>query len=243
MRVSIGCMMRDAESYFSRWRSQIERLAYRLSDQGYGLTCVVLENDSMDLTREKLAEFRTEAEFEVVIAHLVTGADYWPSTDSTERWRHLANICERVRGLQAMTESDMHIYAECDLQWDPQTALDLVDAVQAHPTGSYSPLLMCGWDRAAYYDTWGTAGLDGVSFTAQRPFHESLLYGRDFVAVDSVAGMTVCTDEVLKASSWINHDRPECYRTWCASIWAAGYSVQLSTKHSIYHPAPGEVGV
>jgi hypothetical protein len=93
-----------------------------------------------------------------------------------------------------------------------------------------------------YYDTWGTRGLDGVSFAAQAPYHDCMTWGKDLVSVSSVAGMTVLPTALMQASSWKpqGEDRPEAYRTWCSSMRSAGAEVLLSSKHQIYHPAPSE---
>lgn len=242
MRVSVGCMMRDASTYFTEWRGRIEHAAMYLATQGHDLVCVVLENDSSDDTPSRLRQFAETAEFEVVWTSTITEAPYWPSIDHPDRWRHLGRLCEQVRLLQAGQDADIHAYVECDLRWDPKTLADLVTLAAADPNLAFSPMLMCDWHRSRYYDTWGTEGIDGVRFTSQPPHHEHLR-GREFVNVNSVAGMTVLSDQILQASSWLDDEHPECYRTWCRSIREAGFGVVLSKWHYIYHPkTPAQVG-
>jgi hypothetical protein len=233
-------MMRDAGPYFTRWRGQIERAAMYLANQGDQVVCVVLENDSTDDTRDRLRQFAETTEFEVVWTSVETGSNYWPSVDHPDRWRHLARLCEKVRLLQAGTGADTHVYVECDLRWDPKTVADLVKLSQHQPHAAFSPMLMCDWDRSRYYDTWGTEGIDGVCFTAEPPHHDHLR-GAEYVNVNSVAGMTVVSDTILRNTTWVDEHRPECYRTWNRSMREAGYGVVLSKWHYVYHPEPSEL--
>lgn len=238
--------MRDAEVYFARWAYQIERVTQLLWDQrGLTAAVVVLENDSQDTTPGLLQTLRRSTEGTIIASHVRTGMHYWPSIDNVVRWNHLGKLCEAVRRLQLSVESAfLHVYVECDLVWDPMTVLELVDmqAKSSDKLQAISPKLMCEWAPMQYYDTWGTVGLDGVPFSAQAPYHDSMSWGKDLVSVASVAGMTVLPTELLRASSWKprGEDRPEAYRSWCSSMRVAGAEVLLSTKHQIYHPAPRE---
>lgn len=199
--LTIASIFRDAVGYLPRYLSQVDGLL-----RGAGRAHLVwLEGDSRDGTRaqlERAAEtFRERYGTLTTLTRYDTGGPLWPSIDHAPRWKQLASCWNR--NMVAVQPSQIVVFAESDLIWQPETVWRLVELVDHRnaPAGGAPFDVVYGalfHQAGHFYDTHATVSA-GQHWSIHPPFVPAEAIRDDrFVKVDSAGGLIVTRGCVIE---------------------------------------------
>lgn len=229
MRVLVGSMFRDAESYIGRYRQQVDGLAKLLWDRGDDIRLVLVENDSIDNTPHEIHE--TAACGHINACHITVHDDcpYYPSVNHPHRWRHLAWVANHV--LDEVSETDDRVlYVESDLAWDPHDMLRLIDRVDDQRPAWVAP----NWHQTIggnWYDSWGTRGLDGRRWSMHPPHHSDWQPDEPF-RVESMCGAIALSGDVARS---VRFQPQDCFVGLCRDVRQRGHQVWCDPTCPVVH--------
>jgi hypothetical protein len=163
MHIAIGSIFRNSESYVNRYLDQI--LSLRAAAPQHNFELLLVEGDSTDGTWALL-----DCLFFDAVTKREHGGPLFSSVDNVVRWRQSSFVWEGVLE-RVPLDTDVFIYVESDLIWDPTTMLQLIHHLEKPGVDVVAPMCF----RSDYhYDTWGMRGPDGKGFGLWYPFHDSL---------------------------------------------------------------------
>jgi hypothetical protein len=215
-------VMRDSASYVDRYMEQVLRLRKLVGD----VSVTIVEGDSTDNTWERLGEYRTFTNIDVLkVEH---GGPYYPSFDIARRWRQLAVVCNvaMTAATRDLEDDEPLVYVESDLIWTPETIQQLVKHLDHYP--AIAPLSICG---ARFYDIWGYSK-DGARFGPWPPYHRSLARG-EIDTIDTAGSCIAMRGDVAKL---VEFSQVDCIRGVGRSLYEHGFSLWLDPTLRVTHP-------
>lgn len=225
MKIAIGSIFRNSESYIDRYADQIMHL--RTMAPMHDFELLLVEGDSTDHTWKRLQQT-----FGSVVTKREHGGPLFSSVDDVVRWRQSSFVWEGV--LQRVTfDTDVFIYVESDLIWEPEVMLLLMHHLEKSGVDAVAPMCF----RSDYhYDTWGLRGADGNCFGLWFPFHEELkepsLTG--LWPISSAGSCLVMRGEVARTCHFDPADL--AIVGFCRNAAENGYQLWLDPMLKVRHP-------
>ena len=185
MNITLASCFRNSTPYLQRYFRQCDALDTALYHAGHKLSFIWGEGDSTDGTLKMLHAARWR--FKVVIVDCTHGGELFPSVVNAERFRQLAFVGRQIFA-SIPVDTDVVVYVESDLIWQPETMLGLIEHVKPpepivdDPILPYAvpgslvavapPIILQrqGWQRGTWYDTHAFVA-DGVHFEHRPPWH------------------------------------------------------------------------
>ena len=220
----MASIFRNSESYLWRYFTQVAELREQMP-----VRLVVAEGDSTDNT---YAELEAELGKRDTLLKVDHGGPEYGSVDDENRWAQIAYVCNAVLDHLDMRDDDHLIYVESDLAWPWTTMtrlnadLSVVGAVAAMSFHAHT---------GKFYDIWGHVGLDGVPFSRDEPFHDSIarLKPGYLTAIQSAGSCIAVRGEIVNKG--IRFSDRDCIRGFCRDI-RDHTALMLDTGAEVYHP-------
>lgn len=225
MNVVICSAFRNAESYISRYFSQIDALDRLLTRRGDVLSLVLGYGDSTDHTDALLFEACSGG----IGARLIDcthGGKAYTSVVDAQRFRQLAFVGNRVLA-NVPDDADVVVYIESDLIWEPQTIIELLNDVQWRDV--VAPLIM-EVSSSGFYDTFAFVK-NGLNFIKAAPYHCGVNGG--MIAMDSVGSCIAMRADIARRFRLPDED---VIVGFCCQVRAAGYGIYCDTSLRVDHP-------
>lgn len=220
MTVTVGAMWRDSTRYMERSLGQYEEVADLLAARGDRASFVFVENDSTDDTYAELVKWGRAQ-----VHQASDNCPYYPSVDRPERWRHLAWVANTVLD-NIPDESDVFVWLESDLVYNPADVVRLIDATEEWPVAAAMNLCPDG----RYYDIFGTR-CDGRRFVASPPYHPQ--FDGWPMVVESAGGCVAMRAAIARNT----RNQPEDgYVGWMRDVRRLGFPVVLDPSIQVFHP-------
>lgn len=159
------------------------------------------------------------------------GGAAYGSVVKAERFRQLAHVASRVWAA-IPTDTDVMVWVESDLIWEPITLIRLVGRVAEY--GAISPMVFlrrAGWGKESFYDTYAAVGLNGQHFSHHAPYHADYNPDEPF----RVASMGSCMAMRGDIARRITFDDNTIFPDICRQIAAGGYGVYVDPSLCVYH--------
>jgi len=224
--IIVASCFRDSTPYLERHRDQIERFRKLSHEPVY---VIAVEGDSTDDTYDRLKEM----EYTDEVLKVEHGGQRYGSVVHPLRWRQLA-ACGNVALCAATRVSepgDRFVYVESDLVWEPETIMQMTEAVgwNYHAIAPMSMAL----NEARFYDIWGHMK-DGRPFHAHPPYYDGWApYAHDLVPIDTAGSCFVLDSEALPVVEFSSHD---CIRGIGRTLAGHGKQLWLDPTAVVYHP-------
>ena len=227
MKVGVGSIVRNGESYVGRHADQFEALC-AASDQ-HTFYPIIVEGDSTDRTVELL-----HSRFNGAVSHASHGGPEFGSVGDEKRFRQSSWTWEHVLA-RVDPEYDAFVYIEADLKWNPTAILQLIDHLERPGVDVVAPF--CWYPKESRgYDCWGMRGMDGRCFGPYFPHHYDLLTESPtgLYPISSAGSCLVMKGEVARAAHF---DPPEmAVVSFCENARKLGYSIWLDPTLRVEHP-------
>jgi hypothetical protein len=215
-------MLRTAGAYLPRFRAEIDTLSELV-----GLRVIVGENDSRDDTKDQLAAWKREADYDVTVLDCGDGSQHFASVDDPERWRSIAGVMNRVLD-EVTPDDDEVIYVDADLWWDATMAVRLLMKREMFSLDVLCPFATY---QGRAFDLWGTRK-GGVRITRRDPYWPDVAaVGR--VEVDSAACFNVMDAHWARVARFGETDANV---GWHDQIRAKGGRIWLDFDERVVHP-------
>lgn len=230
MNITLCSAFRDSviSGHLERYIEQVWAFHGALDERGDALYCVWGEGDSIDGTRAQLAGGLYGWEFALV--DCTHGGKAYGSIENADRFRQLAHV-GRCIWAAIPADSDVVVYCESDLVWEPATLLTLID--QVAPYSAISPMVMldrAGWPSNAFYDRWGAIGLNGRHFDHLPPYNAGYKSDEPF----PVSSMGSCMAMRGDLARRLTIDE-RLFQGISAQIWMMGERVWIDPRLTIKH--------
>ena len=233
MRVAVLAAHRNTASRCHEWIARVGALRDWYEHSGYSVRAVAGEGDSVDDTRNVLAEKAVLAGLDLEIVDTTHNGPYFGSCEDPQRLRQLSFVFNTMLDELRSTD-DIVVYAENDLLWTPTMMSALIDHA-ANRTGGfdvYCPFILIG-DGEQFYDIWGFRGLDGGRWGPFKPYHNEL-NGAHFTEVSSAGSCLAMRAEVARECR-IKDDM--ALVGWCEDVRNHGYRIAACSDLVVRHPA------
>jgi GT2 family glycosyltransferase len=226
MKIAIGSIFRNSESYIYRYLDQI--MGLRVAAPQHDFELLLVEGDSTDGTRALL-----DCLFFDAVTTCAHGGPLFGSVDNTVRWRQSSFVWESV--LQRISfDTDIFLYVESDLTWQPETMLRLIEHTSKYGVDVVVPMCF----RSDYhYDTWGLRGVDGNSYGCYPPYHKELLEPpspNGLFQIQSAGSCLVMRGAVARTCHFDPADL--AIVGFCRNAAEQGYQLWLDPTLKVYHP-------
>jgi GT2 family glycosyltransferase len=225
MKIAIGSIVRDGESYVDRHADQIAALAAAAPEHSFHP--IIVEGDSKDATYERL-----RARFNGAVSQASHGGPAFGSVGDPARFRQSSWTWEHVLA-RIDASFDVFVYIEADLRWVPGAILALMGHLERPEVDVVAP--MCIY-QGRHYDSWGLRGIDGVCFGPNFPFHYCLIEKSQtgLYPINSAGSCLVMKAEVARTAHF---DPPEeAVVGFCSNARKLGWSLWLDPKTWVEHP-------
>jgi len=224
--ILLASCFRDSTSYLERHRDQVERLRKLAQEPVY---VIAVEGDSYDDTYERLKEM----EYTDEVLKCEHGGQKYGSVVHPLRWRQLA-ACGNVAVCAAVRVSepgDRFVYVESDLVWEPETILQMTEAV-GWSYHAVAPMSMCQTE-ARFYDIWAFVK-NGRPFHAHPPYYDGWhAAAHDLVPIETAGSCFVVDSETLPQ---IQFSYTECIKGIGQTLTAHGKHLWLDPTATVWHP-------
>lgn len=231
MRVTIGSAFRNSarNQHLGRYEAQLFQLRDLLRVHGHSLDVVFVEGDSVDTTARNLADIlrrfgpgRLED-----VSH---GGPVYGSTESPVRMQALCGVGNGILA-NVPKETDVLVYVESDLIWDPVTIWGLMQRLSSD-VDVVAPLIFAG---KHFYDVFAFRGLDGERFSPFVPWHSSFTNAvSPLIEVGSAGSCLVMKGEVARTCRIPPED---ALVGFCRNAKSAGYRIWVDSAGTVRHPA------
>jgi hypothetical protein len=225
--LTIFCLMRDSMGYMDRFISQVNS-AFAHFERCH---LVITEGDSVDGTKERIAQLATDGDTtvngDVTVVELNMQNARWPgNANHPNRWYALETAWNT--NIQQLEPTRYAVCVESDLIWDWPVLEKMIQHLEAGVGDVVLPLLMRDTPQTGvyFYDT-NAFRLNGVNFANQAPYHPEWRDDAEFMRLDTGGGMLVMRGETLSKAVW---------KKQCVLHYAEGTHVVCDVRERIMHP-------
>lgn len=229
MKVCLATILRDATGYLPLLMKQLYALDYTLRSHGDELFCSFAEGDSVDRSWQDLRAMSVDLHCRAQKMDL-HGKKYGPCEDPL-RFELKARMDRlAISGMPA--DSEILIWCESDLQWEPSTMVALINHVKEGPK-VVAP--WCWGPGGRHRDIWAFRTLSGKRTLNDFPFiPEDLDWTAPLIELSSV-GSCMCLPasaarkvQVPSEMEWVQ---------WCADLREKlGLKIYLAPMLGVRHP-------
>lgn len=238
MNIVVGSAFRNCAPAITRYFKRIDALQEHAQQP---VRVVAVEGDSVDRTRELLADYTRYFDLEIITCN--HGGRKFGSTEDEDRLVALSKVGNAIFGGVRETD-DVLLYVESDLLWNPHDVGTLIDcaAEKRYGIDIWGPVVMAG---AAFYDVWGYRHLDGSRFS---PFEfvvntlGELVKAEDgslsrpempFLELSSIGSCLAMRADIARQ---VRITDDYCLVGWCKNARAAGHRIGIYWDAQVNHP-------
>lgn len=224
--LTIFSLMRDSLGYFNRYIEQVNAAF----DHFKHCRLVICEGDSIDGTKERLAQIASDGDGEVHADVTVITMDQGNlplgNADHPGRWHFLEHAWNT--NLSQLEPTKYAVCVESDLIWDWPILKKMIDHLEAGRGDVMLPMLMRDTPiTGKYFYDCNAYRLHHIHFGNYKPYHPDWKDGESFMQLDTGGGLLVMRGETLSKAVWKHN---------CVLHYRPGTKVTVDTTAEIYHP-------
>jgi len=229
MNITLISPFRNVEKYIYRYFGQVIKLYDVLSRRDNNVDFIWGEGDSTDDTQEILARYAKCFSASDSIVDCTHGGPAFGSVVDSQRFLQCAYACNLLL-MRIPQDADVVVWADSDIEWEPETILNLIDATKEYP--AIAPLVLLkreGWKPDSFYNTFDFR-IDGKHFAHDPPYHPKL---DGITKVDSAGSVLVMRGDLARK---VHFTAQEVIVGLCGQIYQNGGSVWCNPNLRTYHP-------
>jgi len=228
MNITLISPFRNAIGYIERYFNQVDRLRDMLTGFGHDFFGIWGEGDSTDKTQRYIHLFQYDFNLAGVVVDCTHGGPAFGSVVDPQRFLQCAYACNLLL-MRIPQDADIVVWADSDIEWEPETILNLIDATKEYP--AIAPLVLLrreGWPADSFYNTFDFR-IDGKHFTHEPPYHPKL---DGITQVDSAGSVLVMRGDLARK---VHFTAQSVIVGLCAQIYQNGGSVWIEPKSKCFH--------
>lgn len=155
--ILICSIFRNRENHITRWFDQIKKIVNTFIDYDFSIS--VYENDSKDLTRQKLKELFDSSEMDIFEQSSFLSedlqTDYFNSIKDEQRVKNLANARNKCLSAVDLSKFTKVLFIEPDFLYSIEDATKILNAEQIH-NKKFDIISGLSYLHGRFYDCWAT---------------------------------------------------------------------------------------